>query len=68
MDGACAARRFSDEVSPRDAFMVDPGAQRHAIEVLFQLINEFDEVRAKRDGLRNIFVSYDCWAKQQGLE
>ncbi|XYH97566.1 hypothetical protein ACMHYB_59065 [Sorangium sp. So ce1128] len=59
---------FPDEVSPRDAFVADPGAQRHAIEVLFQLIDEFDQVRAKRDGLRNIFVSYDRWVKQQGLE
>ncbi len=59
---------FPGEANPHDAVLASPAAQRHAIDLLFQLIAEFDEVRIKRDGLREVFVSYDRWLKQQGAE
>ncbi|WP_437814637.1 hypothetical protein [Sorangium sp. So ce1078] len=59
---------FPDEPSPQDAVVSSPATQRQAIESLFNLIAEFHETRANRDGLRKIFVSYDYWIKQQGLE
>jgi len=40
-------------------------AQRHAIDTLFTLIDEFDSVRAERDGLKDIYVRYDRWQAEQ---
>lgn len=34
-----------------------PTAERHAIDTLFDLIAEFDQVRAQRDGLKKIFLA-----------
>lgn len=35
----------------------DPTAERHAIDTLFDLIAEFDKVRAQHDGLKKIFLA-----------
>ena len=36
----------------------EPAAERHAIETLFDLIAEFDKVRAQHDGLKKIFLAH----------
>ncbi|AGP39168.1 hypothetical protein [Sorangium cellulosum] len=59
---------FPEESNPHDVVIASPTAQRQAIDILFDLIDEFHEVRAERDGLRKLFVSYDCWVRQQGIE
>jgi hypothetical protein len=43
--------------------LVREEAHRHAIETLFDLLEEFDKARAERDGLRRILVSYTKWLK-----
>ena len=52
--------------SPTDkALRAWPEAERHAIDTLFDLLAEFDEVRSKRDGLREIFLAYEQWKQEQ---
>src|SRR5262249_12151520 len=49
---------FPKAPSPQEAPLAGPEAERQAIDTLFDLIAEFDEVRAKRDGLNEIFLAY----------
>lgn len=58
---------FPHSESPQDEPSRSPESERHAIETLFGLIAEFDEARAKREGLREILVSYDRWVQARGM-
>jgi hypothetical protein len=49
------------------AVRASPKAQRHAIDTLFELLAEFDQVRAKHDGLKDIFLAFDRWLHKQGI-
>jgi hypothetical protein len=49
------------------AVRASPKAQRHAIDTLFELLAEYDQVRTKHDGLKAIFLAYDRWLHQQGI-
>src|ERR1700730_2557605 len=42
-----------------------PEAERHAIDTLFDLLAEFDVVRSKHDGLKEIFLAYEQWKQSQ---
>jgi hypothetical protein len=39
--------------------------EKHAIDVLFRSIFEFDDDRSKPHGLRRIYVDYEHWLRQQ---
>jgi len=49
---------FPSATSPQDAVHADPAAERRAIDTLFDLLDEFDKARYRRDGLQNIFLAY----------
>jgi hypothetical protein len=60
---------FPDAASPQDEASVSPAAERHAIDKLFDLLEEFDSTRAKPDGLKDIFLQYEKFlakANEQG--
>ena len=40
---------FPEAASPQNALLAGPEAERHAIHTLFDLLAEFDELRAKPD-------------------
>jgi hypothetical protein len=44
-----------------EACLGTPESERLAIEMLFDLLAEFDIVREDRDGLRKILVAYEKW-------
>jgi hypothetical protein len=50
---------FPDMQSPQDGLRTRPGAERLAIDALFSLLAEFDEIRKRHDGLKNVFVAYE---------
>jgi hypothetical protein len=52
---------FPDAPSPQDVVSVEPATERHAIDTLFELLEEFDSVRRKPDGLKDIFIAYEGW-------
>jgi hypothetical protein len=56
---------FPQVTSPRDALSEGAKAHRHAIDTLFGLLAEFDEERAKHDGLRRIYAAYEEWLQKQ---
>lgn len=50
---------FPDAASPQEAASAGSAAERHAIDTLFDLLAEFDAVRANKDGLKDVFVAYE---------
>ncbi|WP_437733433.1 hypothetical protein [Sorangium sp. So ce1335] len=56
---------FPGNPDPQAAHRSSVATQRHAIDVLFQLIAEFDDYRAKPDGLRKIYFEYERWLRKQ---
>ena len=58
---------FPDEQSPQNALRAKPDAERVAIDVLFNLLAEFDEIRRQRDGLKDIFVAYEKYVSRDNL-
>ena len=50
---------------PRQAVLASPEAQRHAIDVLFRMLAEYEDVRTGEDGLQRVFLAYDRWLQQQ---
>jgi hypothetical protein len=51
-----------------DATVLDgSNAHRHAIDTLFDLLFEFDELRSDRDGLKDLYVRYQKWEKSRGI-
>jgi hypothetical protein len=59
---------FPQAESPQAETNSGPKAQRHAIDTLFGLVAEFDDVRAKHDGLRKVYLAYEQWARQKGID
>ncbi len=58
---------FPSARDPQRAVNASPKAQRHAIDTLFGLLAQYDDVRAKQDGLKGVFLAYDRWLHQQGI-
>ena len=56
---------FPGPGNPLESVHSSSANEKHAIEVLFQLLREFDEKRGTRDGLRRIFFEYDRWLTTQ---
>jgi hypothetical protein len=50
---------FPESGNPQEAVLASAATQRHAIDVLFSLLAEFDAVRSKHDGLREVFAHYE---------
>ena len=57
---------FPSTTGSRQALLASPEAQRHAIDVLFKLLAEYESVRTGADGLKGVFLAYDRWLAQQG--
>jgi hypothetical protein len=53
---------FPNAISARDA-LAGEAANRHAIDTLFDLIEQFDKARSEFEGLNEIFVAYDEWVR-----
>jgi len=56
---------FPDAASPEQALSSGPQAETYAIDTLFDLLSEFEEVRAKPDGLKKIFLAYEQWEQDE---
>lgn len=56
---------FPNSESPDDAVHTSPEAERQAIDTLFDLLEEFEEVRSKPDGLRDVFLAYHSWTQSR---
>jgi hypothetical protein len=56
---------FPDSKSPRELLKARPNLERQAIDMLFALLAEFDEVRSKYDSLKDIFFRYQQWIEVQ---
>jgi hypothetical protein len=54
---------FPNAPSPQQEVLNGPSTERRAIETLFDLLTEFEEVRSQPDGLRKIFGAFDVWSK-----
>ena len=55
---------FPDAVDPREAVRASSVTERHAIDTLFGLVGEFDDLRSK-SGLKQIFHDYELWLSRQ---
>lgn len=55
---------FPDVQSPQDALRTKPDTERLAIDALFNLLAEFDEVRRQHEGLKDIFVAYEKYVNR----
>jgi hypothetical protein len=56
---------FPDVADPQNAVLRRAEAERHAIDTLFDLLMEFDEIRVKPNGLRDTFLAYDRWERSK---
>ena len=56
---------FPDAENAEQALSSGPQAERHAIDTLFDLLSAFEEVRAKHDGLRQVFLAYAQWERDE---
>jgi len=56
---------FPEALDPDAIVASSPETERHAIDVLFRLIGEFDDVRKERDGLRKVYLDYERWLRAQ---
>jgi hypothetical protein len=56
---------FPKSSTPHGMCGISPENAKHAIDILFQLIFEFDDTRQKPDGLRRIYSEYECWLRTQ---
>jgi hypothetical protein len=58
---------FPTSNNPQEAVHASAETERHAIDVLFQLLAEYDEVRSKHDGLREVFSAYERWLRKHHI-
>lgn len=56
---------FPNTSTPHEMVRSNPINEKHAIDVLFRLIVEFDEIRATPDGVRRIYFEYERWLRTQ---
>ncbi len=56
---------FPGSKEPAQVATANAANQRHAIDELFRLIDEFDTERSDHDGLRRIFATYERWLRTQ---
>lgn len=56
---------FPQSQVPRAILESSVDKQQQAIEVLFKLLCEFDDIRQTRDGIRRIYVEYEQWLRNQ---
>ena len=58
---------FPASSPPRDELLQGPQQHRHAIDTLFRLIAEFEEVRSKHGGLNSVFLAYNEHRREMGI-
>ena len=56
---------FPNTESPEDAVHANAKSERLAIETLFDLLDEFEKVRSKPNGLQDVFLAYQRWMLSQ---
>ena len=56
---------FPGAPNPEAEVHSSTASQKQAINVLFELIGEFDRLRAEPDGMRRIFAAYERWLATQ---
>jgi hypothetical protein len=56
---------FPDASDPSHVVSSTPETEKHAIDVLFRTIFEFDDYRSKANGLRRIYLEYEHWLRGQ---
>lgn len=58
---------FPDAPSPQDALRSEPDGDHVAIDTLFSLLAEFDEVRRGHDGLLSVFAAFERHRQRGGV-
>ena len=56
---------FPEAPDPQAEVCSSTANQEHAVRVMFELIGEFQTLRAERDGMRKIYAQYERWLKTQ---
>lgn len=56
---------FPDVDAPLTGAHATSENQKHAIDVMFDLIEELERARSEHDGLKRIFLAYERWLQQQ---
>jgi hypothetical protein len=56
---------FDGSKDAQQAVRASAATEKQAIDVLFDLIAELDEVRSAPDGLRRIYANYERWLRTQ---
>ncbi|HEX5141109.1 MAG TPA: hypothetical protein VFX19_09205 [Dehalococcoidia bacterium] len=59
---------FPGAESPENELSKNVGAQRHAIDTLFDLVAAFDGERSKQGALKDIFGRYQQWLTERGID
>jgi len=65
--GLALEAAFPSSTNPQEAVLASRETQRHAVDVLFGLLAEYDEVRAKPDGLKEVFAAYDRFLRRHHI-
>jgi hypothetical protein len=55
---------FPASRTPQTDVLASAETQRHAINTLFSLLAEYDEVISKPDGRREVFAAYERWLRR----
>ncbi|TMQ11948.1 MAG: hypothetical protein E6J90_33000 [Deltaproteobacteria bacterium] len=59
---------FPTSKNPNEAVHASAETERHAIDVLFKLLAEYDdEVRSKNEGLSEVFLAYGRWLRKHRI-
>jgi hypothetical protein len=56
---------FPDAEHPGDFVHTNEDTERRAIDTLFDLLDEFESVRSKQDGLADILAAYRSWVENR---
>jgi len=56
---------FPNAEDPRVEVVSSAATEKHAIDVLFRLVMEFDDLRRKPNGLRKVYLDYERWLRTQ---
>ncbi|GAB4054465.1 hypothetical protein [Catellatospora paridis] len=55
---------LTEPAGPKNFHQMEPALDTRAVETLFDLLDEFLELRQERDGLRRIYAAYERWHQQ----
>lgn len=64
-EGLVLEAAFPDAPNPQAEVRSSTANQQHAVRVMFELIAEFQTLRAESDGMRKIYAQYERWVNKQ---